>query len=55
MLAIVASAACGLAPAGRAQVTFYPVVSCAPEGTCTVGGACSDAASKAQGYVTGAR
>jgi hypothetical protein len=38
-----------------AQVTFYPVVSCAPAGPCTAGGAYTDASDHAQGFVTRAR
>jgi hypothetical protein len=38
-----------------AQVTFYPVVSCAPAGPCIAGGAYTDASGHAQGYLTQAR
>ena len=35
-----------------AQANFFPVVSCAPRGTCVVGGAYADASNHAEGYVT---
>jgi hypothetical protein len=38
-----------------ARVTYYPTVSCAPFGTCAVGGSYIDASGHAQGFVTQAR
>jgi hypothetical protein len=38
-----------------AQVTFYPVVSCAPVGLCTAGGFYTDASNHAQAYLTQTR
>jgi hypothetical protein len=38
-----------------AQVTFYPTVSCAPAGPCTVGGSYTDASNNAQGFLTQTR